>query len=464
MFKFNFKKLGPIKEGSVTLAPFTIICGRNNVGKTYISHAIYACLLEVKKQLFSLDPITVQSALKADREFGRDLSSDFDIQTVNIKNNIPSPKDISSKVNSELSKGGLAKFFNSESIFKELEIDFEFNLDMDDLIYRHPIHAKYDFGGTEVSCHKLENSYDLILTFIKKNEIVKNEIGPSIVSIIAVNNALNSLVNLDSYIATSERTGIALFQPTFDTLNTQLGREAFKVKKMGKSPKHIASFLGKLHNFPQPVIDNIEFIRTREPLNTLAPLKDSGLLSKQLSRLSGGEFLEKSDSIDFKPSESTVTIPFSMASSSSKSVYLIEKFIKREAKSGSILIIDEPELNLHIDNQVQMANLLATLVNNGVQVLITTHSDHMLREINILMMLGSKNANSDEKREILDEYKIEEPSVLDPEKVKAYVVSSREGRVFDVEKTKYGLDLDLFNKEIIGNNRKIRDIQKSLFN
>ena len=153
-----------------------------------------------------------------------------------------------------------------------------------------------------------------------------------------------------------------------------------------------------------------------------------------------------------------------MASSSSKSVYLIEKFIKKRAKPGSILIIDEPELNLHIDNQLQMADLLAALVNSDVQVVITTHSDHMLREVNTLMMLGSKLADPDEKKDMLEEYGLDELSVLNPDNVKAYVVSSKEGKVFDVEKTKYGLNLDLFNNEIIANNRKIRNIQESLFN
>ena len=110
-----------------------------------------------------------------------------------------------------------------------------------------------------------------------------------------------------------------------------------------------------------------------------------------------------------------------------------------------------------------MANLLAALVNSGVQVVITTHSDYLLREINILMMLGSSDAHQDEKNDILQEYNINEASVLDPEKVAAYVVSSVEKKVFKVSKTKYGLDLDIFNREIIKNNRKIKNIQSELF-
>lgn len=460
MFKFNFKKLGPVKEGSVTLAPFTIICGRNNVGKTYISHAIYACLLEAKKQLLNLNTDFLHSALKADKEF----KLDFDVQTIDIRTKLPSPKAISNKISSELSKDGLAKFFNSEAISKDIKIDFEFNIDIEGLIYKNLIDEQYNLDFANITCHKPINSYELTTTFRRTEGVIETPLGPSFVALAALNNTLNSLVNLDTYIATSERTGIALFQPTFDSLNTQLGRDTYEVKRMRKSTKYLTSSIEKLHSFPKPVMDNIEFIRTREQQNTSKQLKNSSHLYTLFNKLIGGEFFEQSDSLEFKPTGSNISIPFSMASSSSKSVYLIEKFIKKRAKSGSIIIIDEPELNLHIDNQLQMADLLAALVNSDVQVIITTHSDHMLREINMLMMLGSKLADPDEKKDILEEYGFDELSVLNPDKVKAYVVSSKEGKVFDVEKTKYGLNLDLFNHEIIANNRKIRNIQESLFN
>lgn len=42
--EIEFTNLGPVKSGKVKLAPLTIICGRNNAGKTYVSHGIYICL------------------------------------------------------------------------------------------------------------------------------------------------------------------------------------------------------------------------------------------------------------------------------------------------------------------------------------------------------------------------------------------------------------------------------------
>ena len=49
---------------------------------------------------------------------------------------------------------------------------------------------------------------------------------------------------------------------------------------------------------------------------------------------------------------------------------------------------DEPELNLHPANQRRIARLFARLVNLGVKVFITTHSDYIVKELNTLIMLN----------------------------------------------------------------------------
>lgn len=51
------------------------------------------------------------------------------------------------------------------------------------------------------------------------------------------------------------------------------------------------------------------------------------------------------------------------------------------AKPGQILIIDSPEAHLHPQGQSQMGCFLATIAAAGVQVLVETHSDHILNGI-----------------------------------------------------------------------------------
>lgn len=47
--RFNFNKLGPIHEGEIELANLTVLCGKNNTGKTYITNSIYSYLTKWKE-------------------------------------------------------------------------------------------------------------------------------------------------------------------------------------------------------------------------------------------------------------------------------------------------------------------------------------------------------------------------------------------------------------------------------
>ncbi len=79
-----------------------------------------------------------------------------------------------------------------------------------------------------------------------------------------------------------------------------------------------------------------------------------------------------------------------LASSTVKNLYGLWAWLESSAAPGAYLMIDEPELNLHPDNQRLVARLLARLVNRGIRVVISTHSDYIVREVNNMIMLGSE--------------------------------------------------------------------------
>ncbi|MFP2203964.1 DUF3696 domain-containing protein [Enterobacter ludwigii] len=51
------------------------------------------------------------------------------------------------------------------------------------------------------------------------------------------------------------------------------------------------------------------------------------------------------------------------------------------AKEGDLLIIENPEVHLHPKGQAMMGEFLAEVANTGVQIIIETHSDHVLNGI-----------------------------------------------------------------------------------
>ena len=73
-------------------------------------------------------------------------------------------------------------------------------------------------------------------------------------------------------------------------------------------------------------------------------------------------------------------IPFYITSSSVKSLFGLDAFLER-ANRGDILIIDEPEMNLHPENQVEICKVLYELSKKGLHVIISTHSNYLIRKL-----------------------------------------------------------------------------------
>jgi predicted ATPase len=61
------------------------------------------------------------------------------------------------------------------------------------------------------------------------------------------------------------------------------------------------------------------------------------------------------------------------------------------AKSGSLLLLENPEAHLHPRGQAQMGNLLAKAAAQGVQIILETHSDHVLNGIRLAVHGGEIN-------------------------------------------------------------------------
>ena len=63
-------------------------------------------------------------------------------------------------------------------------------------------------------------------------------------------------------------------------------------------------------------------------------------------------------------------------------------FLKYLVRPGDLLILEEPESHLHPAAQRQLARGIVRLVNAGVKVLITTHSETFIGQINNLLRIS----------------------------------------------------------------------------
>lgn len=108
----------------------------------------------------------------------------------------------------------------------------------------------------------------------------------------------------------------------------------------------------------------------------------------------------------------------SESSSAVRSLLNIGFYLRHCVKSGDLLMVDEPELNLHPENQRLIARLFAKLVNIGIKVFITTHSDYIIKELNTLIML---NHDKPHLKDIAQREGYEKEELLKPSQIKAYI-------------------------------------------
>jgi len=64
-----------------------------------------------------------------------------------------------------------------------------------------------------------------------------------------------------------------------------------------------------------------------------------------------------------------------------------------KSKPGDLLIIENPESHIHPKGQAQLGRLMALAAMNGVQVIVETHSDHIVNGIRVAVKEGSIDCN-----------------------------------------------------------------------
>ncbi len=123
--------------------------------------------------------------------------------------------------------------------------------------------------------------------------------------------------------------------------------------------------------------------------------------------------------IIFHPNDCTSALEISLASSMVKELAPLVFYLRYFAQPNELLIIDEPEMNLHPKAQVQMLEFLAMLVDTGLNVLITTHSPYIIDHLSNL----TQAYQHPDKKGIQGEFYLKNhQAFIDENKVSAYLI------------------------------------------
>ncbi|MEM9455869.1 MAG: AAA family ATPase [Myxococcota bacterium] len=209
--------------------------------------------------------------------------------------------------------------------------------------------------------------------------------------------------------------------------------------------------------YPRVIRDALQTaIRNPQTVNP-APFAD--LADELESSVLGGQVSATDEEIEFVPEGRTgVSLRLHQTASVVKSLVSLVLFLRYRAVPDTRLIIDEPELNLHPDNQRRVAHILAKAINRGLRIMMSTHSDYVVSELNNLIMLGQ---NSDRAKTLAAELGYDTRAVLRPEQLGVYLVL--DGQCGSIPVTETGFEVETIDKEIHHLNRDSQTIYQRLF-
>lgn len=428
MLNVKVKYFGPLIEADIALRPLTVFIGENNAGKSYIAllnYAIFSSFTRSRdrfRSFGSLRRMYRPSSLELDEKEQIELNAlltkqneiDFDELPKIIQNEIDKgvkqlceqlPEQLSSEIQRcfgselfDLIRPRCHKRFELiiESKQSDLRLEFKFQ---DRGLALHD--AIYSLTGTKFSLNKL-------------HPVLEELSYPALINSLVLH-CFRDLLETPYYFPAA-RSGI------LQSHKALVGIVMSNLSLTGIEPIEIPRLTGAVLDF----ISDLLTIEKRSHVR----FRKSRLLSQIAT------FLEEDVShgqIDIDQPDSSIEypefvyeangnrIPIHRTSSMVSEIAPIVLFLKYIIRPQNLLIIEEPEAHLHPENQRILARAISQMINAGLYVLVTTHSDYFLQQLSNCIRMSSKPSAA---RKLGYTKKDQLPS----ESVGAYLFSFRKNR------------------------------------
>ncbi len=439
--KLRIEDFGPIKK-PVVLEPkaLTLLCGANNTGKTYALYVLNALMDSRFVAHFDFAKNHAK-VLFQEKHFSLPIDAFLGISALQH-----AQKSIADGL-----KSTLQRFFVAESTLTESAM-FAIELDIAEISSNPSVTLKISWGGGAAN----EGVIHYMGALQEKGTV---SIAGKWDSVQQVEEALHRLLMQlylpqrkgRDFLLPAERTGINLF---FRELNS---RRAALLRHVTSQTLDTSELLKDIivSRYPQPIHDYIEFLNSQPEIkrqeSTFADL--ATWLQKEVLRVKYK--VDRYGDISIAPLRSGAEMGLHLGSSTVKTFFGLWSYLNHLAREGDWLMIDEPELNLHPQNQLAIARLLAQLVNRGIHVVVSTHSDYMVREWGNLIMLG--NADFVGRDALAEQYALPSTQWLSTTQVSAYEFNSGSAHAMQVSADS-GIRTDLFDASIQRLNAAAQDI------
>jgi predicted ATPase len=405
IMKFKIKNLGVVKNAEIELKPLTVFVGENGTGKTWAAYAIGGILGHYGYNFY------LESYLENRTDYKYDTIEKAIHQCIekgNAKINLQEfIKEYAEIYINEIAKSAhlwLDSFFatklvNFDNIDIRSEIDKNFYQIIADKVKHSRIKGERSIGTqakTSILISSLKEKESDDLYFYTKFEsqnsedmplpIINKEIREFIISL-TFNSVRNILFPSIRFFPTERTAFITLpMLPMNPKDNDEIEMEKSYEKNesatgwISEPVQYFLAMLGssmkrhfkrKAQELQEPKIK--QYIK-------LAELLENDIL---LGNISFEEYGNKVELV-YNPSEET-NLEMTVSSSMVKELAPLALYLKYLANPGDLLIIDEPEMNLHPAAQAEITEFVGMLINAGLYVLITTHSPYIVDHLTNLI-------------------------------------------------------------------------------
>ena len=455
--KIKIKDLGPIHCADIELKPLTIFLGQNNTGKTWTAYTIAQVLGEIglrkyteayKTGKLSESYPPLDNAIKQLYEEGN--------AQINILDFIKEYYQYYLDNMAQFALQWLPEAMGTKSTsFKK----FDFNI-------------KIDNSFDKLSNIILESELDSKLSVSKKGEaLVQGIKEPKNPIIYFYNKDVNiseifPISGIREYITETvfAMMHAAIYRGTvfFPADRAALVPLLMEPLQSSKSPTDgdVGGKKETMRPIPYPILDFLRMMfhaqhngsktKRLEDAKKDQHIKEYIELSEILQqKILGGSLQfstpepEVKRDLLFQPSlDKDTNLDMPIVSSMVKGLSSLAIYLSYLAKEGQLIIIDEPEMNLHPEAQAKIIEFLSMLVNAGLQVIITTHSPYIIDHL-INLMKANKIRNKENIKNRFYLKRIE--AFIDQDDVSVYLFNDNE--VTDILDKEGFIDWHTFSKE-----------------
>ena len=462
---FRFRNLGPIEDASLELGGLTIIAGRNNTGKTYLAYTLYGLLQQ--RAGWPDSP-------SEERRPGANATSDDDAAPPG------SEAFDSARIATALAHCGHASMSVDGATLSGLRSALSATLDADfsESLVRRVLRASHgDFEDARLEVEwstEFPRTVEPIIVRARGVGAISVEFDGARVSFRAdgatgrdpalyENGAAVAFRHLllsslpTPFVLTAERFGISLFYRELDFTKNTLVKILQEMDQRAGRKRDVPFWIidRATSRYANPIQDHIDYTRSLPDLSREASEIQKSKLFNDIKDMMDGHYRISEGEVRFVSkgrNGDRVNLPLHQASASARGLADLYFYLRHAAHRDHLLIVDEPESHLDTENQVRLAHLLSRIVKSGIRVLVTTHSDYIVKEVNNLLMLGRLNLGRAARRKI----GYREDVGLEEQDVRAYVAEG--GGLRKCRADAYGLDFPVFDTTIDSINERSADL------